>query len=570
MIFYDIIILDSGTSLQYENVTCMAYNNGEWQITNNRVDNQGHGTSVLGLFPHQYKICIFQLDDSENESDHLRKIIEALEYVNENINCRVLLMSFGFIGYNSVFEKVCNNLSMKGIVIVSAFGNQGAITYPAAFESVIGVEGNPYIKDNSLFIVHTGGIVDVRARAGAFGKDNKYLYGNSFAAAFVALKLLSANKIFGSKNEALQFLSKCKGIAPINNCAIFPLNKENYTLLFNSDLMQYNISKVYDVKYASNIGREVVSLDGGKKYIVENIERVKWELFDTMILGHLRELNSIVGKNFKIELLEKCLKYNKNVISYDSQDMIDMEYKFLEKGLQFKYPKFQVESNYGKLHEFITPILAVIGTSKKQCKFTLQLQILRILKRMGADVGFLGTEPNSWLLGADYETPIGYESPANSKNGYDVILYLNYGMHQVDVKGKDIIITGAQSSFLPHNEYNIRQINLDSFSFLYGVKPDALILTVNITDSIEYIQRTISAIENLADCRVILIAINPFMPTYSYVLNDKRRKLREYEISEFKDRVNKIGLPVVVIGDLKYNDLIRTTILKNLTEGNYA
>lgn len=51
------------------------------------------------------------------------------------------------------------------------------------------------------------------------------------------------------------------------------------------------------------------------------------------------------------------------------------------------------------LYRISTPVLAVCGTSSKQGKFTLQLELRKRFCEMGYKVGQIGTEPNSLLLG---------------------------------------------------------------------------------------------------------------------------------------------------------------------------
>lgn len=558
---YDLVILDSGVNLDCSNIDCMTYTGQGWKKTIMRNDKLGHGTSVLSLISSQYKVCVFQLD-GDNVFDDYKKVFDAFQYIIEHLTCRFLLMSNGFISYNRQFEHMCDDLTRKGIIIISAFGNQGAVTYPAAFESVIGVQGNPYIKNRSTFYVLQDSIIDVEAKSSAFNFNNqRYLYGNSFAAAYVASKLLSADRSVQTKKEALQYLMNSEVTTNIQECAILPLNKENYNLLYNADLLQYKITKVYDIKYASNIGKVINSLHSPASFLVENIEKINWNSFDTMIIGHLHDFSKLIGRNLKIELLDSCLRYHKNVICYDTHEINNYINLFKHERLRLVYPKAIKNTNQGKLYEFQTPIIAVVGTSRNQCKFTLQLQIIRVLKSAGVNVGMMGTEPNSELLGADASLAIGYDSIVNNISGYELLSLINMTMHIVDKKNKDIIITGAQSSFLPQYEFNLNQINLDSFAFLYGTKPDACILTVNISDSTEFIKRNIAALENLTNCKVILIALNPFYPEFHHVINNKRKKINDTDLLRFKESIKNIKLPIILIGDEKYNDELLATII---------
>ena len=76
-------------------------------------------------------------------------LISAILYIEENINCRVINISSGIKLCERLieFRNICNRISDKGIFIVSAFDNDGAMSYPAAFDSVIGVENEKVIED---------------------------------------------------------------------------------------------------------------------------------------------------------------------------------------------------------------------------------------------------------------------------------------------------------------------------------------------------------------------------------------------------------------------------------------
>jgi hypothetical protein len=56
---------------------------------------------------------------------------------------------------------------------------------------------------------------------------------------------------------------------------------------------------------------------------------------------------------------------------------------------------------------------------------------------------------------------------------------------------------------------NLGQYPIKQLMFLYGINPDAVILSVNPHDEIDYIKRTIQFIENAVDCNVIALCIFP-------------------------------------------------------------
>lgn len=85
---------------------------------------------------------------------------------------------------------ICKKLTDKGVILVSAFDNSGTISYPAAFENVIGVISGPNCKKSSDFEYMDDTVVNVGAKGGiqriAWKEPNYILMGgNSFACAYV-------------------------------------------------------------------------------------------------------------------------------------------------------------------------------------------------------------------------------------------------------------------------------------------------------------------------------------------------------------------------------------------------
>lgn len=89
---------------------------------------------------------------------------------------------------------VCEHLSARGVIIVCAFDNAGSISYPAAFENVIGVTSdfNCYSIDD--FTYYEDNVVNIGAKGGLqrlAWHDPPYIFlsGNSFACAHVTVQV---------------------------------------------------------------------------------------------------------------------------------------------------------------------------------------------------------------------------------------------------------------------------------------------------------------------------------------------------------------------------------------------
>lgn len=212
--------------------------------------------------------------------------------------------------------------------------------------------------------------------------------------------------------------------------------------------------------------------------------------------------------------------------------------------------KFDYKINMGKLYTISKPVVGVFGTSKQQGKFTLQLLLRAYMSELGYKIGQLGSEPQSLLFGFDYVFPFGYES--NITMGYDVMIpILNYYMHLIDMKDVDLIIVGSQAGTAPQSFENIMYFNDHQIDFLCGTLPDAVILSINYHDSIEYIQRTIYLIESLVDCKVIALCIFPLGYENEWdLMMDNKKAIDIDSLSAFKNNVSKkVRRPVFILGE---------------------
>ncbi len=79
-------------------------------------------------------------------------IIEGLEWaLEEDVN--IVNMSFGGANNSQILENIINKANKEGVLLISSVGNNGeeTITYPAAYESVIGVGASNYYNNKTSF-----------------------------------------------------------------------------------------------------------------------------------------------------------------------------------------------------------------------------------------------------------------------------------------------------------------------------------------------------------------------------------------------------------------------------------
>ncbi len=579
-----IAILDSGCNLNnksminYSNyVDQFVFDKNCWKITCKKdTDCEfGHGTMVSRIIldntdkanESNFKLYIFRIFDKGMTCD-VNVLISALEYINENIDCDIVHMSLGVRSYSESLEIVCRKLYENGNIIVSAFDNTGAVSYPAAFDFVIGVSGSLRCQSPKDYVVLYNSIVDFKAKNGKQklfttpSGDKLIDGGNSLAAPYITAQINNLNPMTNNIDLIKQKLEEksryiykypnkpSKLPYHIKKASVFPYNKETQNILNFVDELEFELVDFYDIKYTGNLNKKCTSLFSDYSFIIKDYEKIDWSSFDTLIIGHLEELSILCNRPLKKEILEKCLMQNKNVFSFDDLYLDEFRKIFLEKGLSLICPCDCITPNpkLGMLYQFATPILTVFGTSKKQGKFTLQLEIRKLLQNKGVMVGQIGTEPNSILFGMNQSIPFGYygiDYP-NSK----MIELINNEVHEVEKTGCDIIILGSQSGFIPERVYNTHQIMMNQFCLMFAAPTDGVILAVNIQDSFSFIIHTIRSIEAVGNTHVFLLALYAFDVTYDYIISSNKKYLSQKQIENFKKQAKeKVGLDVIVTGD---------------------
>ena len=118
---------------------------GNVEFTNNSVDDIGHGTAVASLIDYynpDVEILPIKIvrDGIANSTEIL---ISALSILSEKKCCDIVNISAGIISCDNIggLLEVCKKLVDQGVIIVAAHDSEGAVSYPAVFDCVIGVDG---------------------------------------------------------------------------------------------------------------------------------------------------------------------------------------------------------------------------------------------------------------------------------------------------------------------------------------------------------------------------------------------------------------------------------------------
>lgn len=534
----------------------------------------GHGTAICSIIARNCTnvriVNIGIMDWTLKVSIDL--LIKALQYVCDNIKCEVINMSLGSLYPNKTLENMCEKLYQKGIILVAAFDNAGSVSYPAAYSCVIGVDTSYKCVKNDDFVYVENSIVNIKAKGGNqrvawVNPPITINQGASFAAAYVTAavvrmiqqgvvthQILEKFKI--NARYCYEFDKKdcCTEVLKISKAAILPYNKEVHSVVLFHELLSFELVDVYDIRESGNVGRILKDLNGNMNYTIKNCDRIDFTNIDTLIIGHVGELEDITHRNLKEELIRKCITNHVNIYSFDKNVIADME-KSCCGQIEILYPHLEKRADkFGKLYKIKRPVLAVFGTAKQQGKYTLQLQLRKAFLKRGYQVGQLGTEPSAKLFGMDEMYPFGYAGERFT--GKEEIEYVNNVIHEIDIKNPDIIIAGSQSGTVPRLYNNTGQIPEAQLNFLMGVNPDAVILCVNIDDSMSYIRRTIAAIEAIGNCKVILIGIYPQMFADGWgIISGKKKQADKEKIECFKELLQQeFGIASVVIREESEED----------------
>ena len=531
----NVVIIDSGLMVERINFDgdvsgiCIKLDSkNQISYSNDFSDNVGHGTAVVDCFlKHNACInsifCIKIYNGEEIETDS-QILNAAIDYIDNNIICDMVVISSGIVFTDTLDELESNikRLTDKGVIIVSAFDNDGVMSFPAGFESVIGVATNaltnesPRVCDSSLVNVV---IQEKTYRLSWVDPPKVMVGGSSFATPIVAANLM---KILSNKNyinfrreELLKELSIIMNIPfveedsnkkidykegilfvkKIKKAIVFPWNKEMHSLARYIEMLPFNIVGFYDTKYNMNIGRDIgklLNIDSnlGK---IQNIDSMDWnDDFDTIICGHCLSLSHATNRNWLKELSIKCREFGKQMYAFDKEALQYYEHNDSKIFIPSIKKDNRLNLQGGRLYERAVPVIGIFGTSSRQGKFTVQLELRRRFLKNGYKIGQITSEPSGYLFGADAVYPYGYNANVEVSI-IETTMISNNILHNLITDRTDAVIVGGQSGSVPFCYNNLSQMNFYNQGFLYGTNPDVFVLCVNPHDSIEYIKNTISS-----------------------------------------------------------------------------
>ena len=539
---HDIIIIDSGVNLEHPAFNkdliegfSVFFDKGAIGFNSDFQDKYGHGSAVYGIIRKRLpkaKILNIKLFEEYNSVVASEELILLLNYIYENFSCKIINLSLGL--------RVCENIQAlyniskkfeeKETLIISAFDNEGYFSYPAGFDCVIGIDSDATIKSSKEYFWLGNSATNIQT----YGATQKlpwveplynYLGGNSMACAHASAIVFEALINSENINEAKNYLRKNAAQikvfpAPesdeipfeIKRAALFPFNKEMRALIRFRELLSFEISEVYDVKYSGRVGASCYKLINFNKpenfedLIIKNFELIDFSEIDAIIIGHLDELNALVFDDVRKRILENAFLNNINIYSFDDLDV----YKS-RSGSNFFYPSVKQEHyNYAQLEKLYCinkPVVGIFGTSSRQGKYTLLISLKQELEKNDYTVGCVSTEPNGHLFNIKC-MPIGYNAEINV-NEHQFIHILNNKIHELSEKS-EIILAAGQANSIPICDSLLEAIPVKQHQFVLGLQPDIILLCVNYFDDVNYIKNTIKYLEGSTKSQVIALVASPF------------------------------------------------------------
>jgi uncharacterized NAD-dependent epimerase/dehydratase family protein len=219
----------------------------------------------------------------------------------------------------------------------------------------------------------------------------------------------------------------------------------------------------------------------------------------------------------------------------------------------------------GKLYRIDVPIIGVFGTSSKQGKFTLQLELRRRFLSDGYALKQIGTEPTSPLFGCDACYHFGFNAKMNIPH-FEMVTYINYLMHELISTPTDLMLVGCQSATIPSDFSNLKNLAVQQLEYLIATQPDVVLLCINYNDTLDYVKRTIAAIESISEATVIGAA---FLPIKQEILPNNQ--IVNYTASQDEANIfinlmsNKLSLPVYNIANEDALDKAYRQIIQELS-----
>lgn len=510
-----IVIVDTGISDSYRS----NQNRIHRMNTEFGYDTNGHGTLVTNILDERVigqDIYNFKVS---NDTKHItyEDLVDTLKMAY-SLNPDIINLSLGISNDDKkLIAQILKKEENKNTLVVAAAENYGAISYPAHYSETLSVIWDPKIRRLNEFYLSDNRNVNIIGCGASFSANGlngvETISGSSFLAPLLVAHIVNHNLALdsgkGSKENIIRSLKKFENsffnaAELTNNPAIdtmsmaitFPWNKEIRTLVNNADMLNIEITGVYDAPFSGEVGRSIQDKLYRNQNItgaIQDIYTLDWSNtnFDTIIVGHLEMLSNLYKFNFLSYLQRQAHKYNKNLYCLDSENNQDK--------IESYHHTNDVAS--GSLYQVHVPVVAIVGLGSKIGKADLEIRLHKAICQRGYRSKLFMTEPYFELVKYSTGWVNGYNT--KSETWETEVLSVNRILHRIDLTNPDLIFVGTQSHVMPLSFSNVGFIPIQTQDVLMAANPDAFILVLNKDIAIKQTQRTINYLESYFNAKVI-------------------------------------------------------------------
>ncbi len=472
-----IAVIDDGVNSEFFSIGKLSFDIeilDETHIQNreNKKHIVNHGTVCSGIirnYAPKAQIGSIKIMDYQKQCS-CEKLIAALDWCYDN-DIFIVHMSVGsskMIDYVSIRSAV-NKLAEKNIIVVAAFNNSGKITFPASFDSVIGVrnneklEGNEYfVNENSFndaFIIASGThvlLID--------GELKKTKPCNSYSAPLITAIVHNLIDKYGiiPVNEIKKLISDDKAIA----------QKSFYPYFFNKAVL-VNLS---DENLIYNPFFHVM-----KAYNKFNYKNVEFDKTGALVIIP-NSINDFYNEEKILYILEKNKSYVSELlyVGIATSSIENLCYNDLkipltdEKYKKYNYLRYIENDSFSNASG---PILSIKGTYKNCIK--LVYEINRMFETLGYNSKAVSSYAKSYLYDIEYissnllyksnilklfnfynlEIMIINSNNISADNLYDIIIVVDENTDSIVYSESKIIVT---------KNYSDRDIK-DIFNYILNI-----------------------------------------------------------------------------------------------------
>ena len=281
-------------------------------------DKIGHGSIIFHTMRKKLpdaQIIVIKVADSTELSEE--SLIEGLKVaINENVDLVNLSMGMTMCEDTGEMSNICNEMERRGVILVSAFDNDGGMSYPAAFYNVIGVDISARCKLLSQFEYVESECVNIKGFSGVMRMriGNKIYSGSgtSFACAIITAEI-AKEMIQGEKQSQVKLRLLRDG--KVHEVTAVRQNVDTSVASSIMTINHQSVGYLRIVTFGENISENIEKILQEMK--AQNVEKIIIDLRD----------NSGGYLNAAQEILDLFIPKGQILFSLEDKDGESEEYK---------------------------------------------------------------------------------------------------------------------------------------------------------------------------------------------------------------------------------------------------